>query len=101
MHAQQTQGWEVNKHVIEEEIKGYPDLHKTIEDIVAEGDKVWVRETETGTHKGEYCGITPTGKKISFACVDIFLIVDSKVAEAWHVYDFLDLCKQLGVVEYK
>jgi len=40
-------------------IKGFPDLHWTIEDIVAEGDKVWVRTTITGTHRGEYRGVPP------------------------------------------
>ncbi len=42
MHAKQIQGLEVNKQVIEDEIKGFPDLHDTIEDIIAEGDKVWI-----------------------------------------------------------
>ena len=44
-------------------------LHVTIEDIVAEGDKVWVRVTATGTHKGEYRGLAPTGKKITLTGV--------------------------------
>jgi predicted ester cyclase len=53
-HTFQIKGSEVMKKAIEEEIIGFPDFHVTIEDIAAEGDKVWFRVTETGTHKGEY-----------------------------------------------
>ncbi len=67
--------------------KGFPDLHWTIEDIVAEEDKVWVRTTVTGTHGGEYRGIPPTGKDITIRCVDIWRIVDGKIVEAWAVDD--------------
>ena len=59
--------------------------HETIEDIVAEGDKVWARVTFTGTHTGEqdFFGVTsaPTGKKITSRAVDIWRIVDGKMAE--------------------
>ena len=51
IHTQLTQGWEVNKKVIEDEIKSFPDLHVTIEDIIAEGDKICVRLKETATHR--------------------------------------------------
>ena len=47
--------------------KGFPDWIETIEDIIAEGDKVWGRFTGTGTHKGEWRGLAPTGKKITFS----------------------------------
>ena len=100
MASQQIRGLDVMKQGVEEEIKGFPDLRVTIEDIVAEGDTVWVHETETGTHKGEYHEIAPTGKKMTFFCVDIFRIVDGKVAEGWYVYDQLYFLKQLGVIEY-
>jgi len=49
--------------------KGIPDFHATIEEIIAEGDKVWVRSTITGTHLGEYRGIAPTGRKVKFTTV--------------------------------
>ena len=92
-HTNQFRGLEIVKQAIAIFYKGFPDFHVTIEDIIAEGDRVWVRETETGTHEGEYRGIAPTGKKISFACVDTFRIVDDKISEAWHVYDFLGFYK--------
>jgi predicted ester cyclase len=50
----QIEGLEVMKQIIEEERKGFPDLHVTTEDIVAEGDKVWIRVKETGIHTGEF-----------------------------------------------
>ena len=82
-------------------IKGFPDFHETIEDIIAEGDKVWVRFKFTGTHLGEYRGLAPTGKKITVEVVDIFRMVDGKAVEEWEVADGLNFLKQLGVVEYK
>ena len=80
----------------------FPDFHETIEDITAEGDKVWVRFKATGTHKGEYRGIAPTDKKFTLTGVLIYRIVNGKIAEKESgVYDFLDFYKQLGVIEYK
>lgn len=81
--------------------KGFPDIHSTIEDIIAEGDKVWDRVTLTATRTGEYRGLAPTGKKITFRGVRIWRIVDGKVVERESFYDFLDFYKQLGVIEYK
>ena len=80
--------------------RGFPDAHFAIEDIIAEGERVWIRETEIGTHNGEYLGISPTGKKITISTVSIYRIVDGKIAEAWHVYDNLDFYKELGIIEY-
>ena len=81
--------------------EAFPDWHETIEDIVAEGDKVWVRVKGTGTHKGEYRGIAPTGKKITGVGVNIYRIVNGKFVEGWAVEDWMDFLKQLGVIEYK
>ena len=80
--------------------KTFPDFHEKMEDIIAEGDKVWVRNTITGTHKGEYQGLVPTGKKFIEASVDIFRIVDGKLLEGWNVTDELDFYKKIGAIEY-
>ena len=80
--------------------KGLPDWHETIEDIIAEGDKVWHRFKCTGTHKGEFYGLAPTGKKITWTGVNFWRIVDGKVVEKESLYDFLDALKQLGAIEY-
>jgi len=100
MPVEQIQGLEVMKQDIEEEIKAFPDWHETIEDILAEGDKVCFRVKLTGTHTGEYYGLAPTGKKITYTAVAICRIVDGKIVEGWGVYDMLDFYKQLGAIEY-
>ncbi len=81
-------------------LKAFPDWHETIEDIIAEGDKVWVRLAYTGTHKGEFFGLTPTGKKITAKDVDIYRIVNGKLAEYWSVTDNVDMLKQIDAIEY-
>jgi len=78
---------------------GFPDWHETIEDIIAEGDKVWIRLSYTGTHTGEFMGLLPTGKKITSKGVDIYRIVNGKLAEYWNVIDNVDMFKQIGVIE--
>ena len=100
-HAQKLRGLESVKQYEAMIYKGFPDLHDTIEDIIAEGDKVWVRVKVTGTHTGEYRGLAPTGKKITVTYVGIYRVVNGKVVERWSVYDMLDFYKQLGVIEYK
>ena len=86
-------------------IKGFPDFQETIEDIIAEGDNVWVRFKFTGTHTDEwnFFGITlaPTGKKITWTGVHFWRIVDGKIVRKESLYDFLDALKQLGLIKYK
>jgi predicted ester cyclase len=100
VHALQLIGLEEDKQFITGIIKGFPDYYDTIEDIIAEGDKVCVRATYTGTHTGEYRGLAPTGKKFTEPYVHIYRIVNGKVVECWVVIDELDFLKQLGVIEY-
>jgi len=80
--------------------KGFPEWIETIEDIIAEEDKVWVRFTGTGTHKGEWRGLAPTGKKVTFRGVQIWCIVDGKVVSKDSILDLSDALRQLGVIEY-
>ena len=100
-HTLQLRGLEAFKQFITMLIKSFPDFHMTIEDIIAEGDKVWVRTINTGTHKGEFRGLAPTDNKFTEAAVYISRIVDSKIVEEWYIVDELDFLKQLGVIEYK
>jgi predicted ester cyclase len=83
--------------------KGFPDWYETIEDIIAEGDRVCVHFNATATHTGEwnFLGITlaPTGKKITYTAVNIWRIVDGKVVERKSVRDLLVLLTQLGLIE--
>jgi len=93
-------GREGLKQLFDMGFKGFPDWHETIEDIIAEGDKVWVRLAYTGTHKGEFLGLAPTGKKITAKDVDIYRIVNGKLAEYWSVTDNVNILKQIGAIEY-
>ncbi len=99
-HKRQLQGLEVLKQWATMIFKSFSDFHETIEDIIAEGDKVWVRIKTSGTHTGEFLGLAPTGKKFTETSVDIFRIVNGKLVEGWNVTDELDFLKQLGVIEY-
>jgi len=84
-------------------INGFPDFQETIEDIIAEGDKVWVHLRFTGTHTGEWnlfgIPLAPTGKKITWTGVNIWRIVDGKVVERKSIRDILDFLRQLGIIE--
>jgi len=88
------------KQLMNMAFKAFPDFHETIEDIIAEGDKVWARITFAGTHTGEFMGIAPTGKKITTEMVDIFRIVNGKLVEYRDVNNNLDYLKKLGIIEY-
>ena len=99
-HTLHLRGREDLKLFLTRLIRGFPDYRMRIKDIIAEGDKVWVRLTETMTHTGKYRGIAPTGNKIKITSVWISRIVDGKFVEEWGVSDVLDFYKQLGVVAY-
>lgn len=75
----------------------FPDFKATIDDIIAEGDKVAVRMTWSGTQQGEWMGIPPTGKSISFAVIDIMLCAGGKLVEHWGLTDSMAMLTQLGV----
>ncbi len=76
----------------------FPDGRMTIEQMVAEGDKVATRKTFQGTHQGEFLGIAPTGRQVAISLIDIVRLVDGKLVEHWNVVDNLGLLQQLGVV---
>ena len=74
----------------------FPDLHRTVDDVVAEGDKVVARQTMRGTHTGKYLGIPPTGRKVTFTAIGIYRIKDGKIAEAWISRDDLSILQQIS-----
>jgi steroid delta-isomerase-like uncharacterized protein len=77
----------------------FPDLEVTLEDQVAEGDKVANRWTARGTHEGEYLGLAPTGKRVTFTGIHISRInEEGTIAESWDNYDALGLLRQIGAV---
>jgi len=103
-HTHQTKGREDFKHLFTLAFNGFPDWYEHIEEIIAEGDKVWVRVIATGTHTGEWnlfgVPLPPTGKKVTMEMVFIWRIIDGKLVEGREVDDSLDFLRQLGVVEY-
>jgi predicted ester cyclase len=76
----------------------FPDINYNIEDMVAEGDKVAYRVTIRGTHRGEFMGIAPTGKKVEFTSTDVVKIAGNKWVEWWANVDILRLMQQLGAI---
>jgi len=101
MNGQQKRGWEASKQFLRDEFRAFPDLHVTIEDTVAEGDRVFVRLKETATHKGEYRGLAPTGNKLSYSVAAFWRLSEGKIAEGWVVYDQLNFLGQLGFVKFQ
>jgi steroid delta-isomerase-like uncharacterized protein len=78
--------------------QAFLDSYFTVEDMVAEGDKVATRKTFRGTHQGEFMGIPPTGQQVSIGLIDIVRIADGKVVEHWSIGDNLGMLQQLGVM---
>lgn len=77
--------------------RAYPDLHITTEDLIAEQDRIAGRNRVTGTHRGEYMGLPPTGKTVTYDEIIIFRIAGDRIAESWAVVDVLSQLRQLGV----
>jgi steroid delta-isomerase-like uncharacterized protein len=90
-------GPEAYKRNVARFVTGFPDLRLTVEDMLAENDKVAVGWTISGTHKGEFRGISPTGKKVSMEGITINHIVDGKIMDSYISADYLGLMQELGV----
>lgn len=78
--------------------RAFPDLHVAVDDLIAEDDRVVGRQTVTGTHRGDYMGLAPPGKSVSYNEIFIFRFADERVAEIWGVVDVLAQMKQLGAI---
>ena len=76
----------------------FPDLTFTIDDVLAEGNKVTVRWTSRGTHEGVVMGIAPTGKQITLTGISVHRITSGKVTESWVTWDTLGMMQQLGAI---
>ena len=95
---QDIQGSEEAKQFVSMFFEAFPDLSVTLEDVIAEGDKVVTRWTIRGTHQGELMGIAPTEEQIELKGITIHRIKGGKIAEEWERYDNLGMTQQLGVV---
>jgi steroid delta-isomerase-like uncharacterized protein len=79
-------------------LRAFPDLQVTVEDLIEERDKVVARNTVTGTHQGEYMGLPPTGKSVTYHEIFICRFVNGRIAEVWGVVDVFAQMKQLGLI---
>jgi len=91
-------GPEAYKRQVLRFLEGYPDLHWTVEDTIAEEDKVVACWTISGTQKGEYLGIPATNKKVSVDGITIHHIANGKIMDSYSNWDALGMMQQLGVV---
>jgi len=76
----------------------FPDIHFTIDEQIAEGDKVVTRWTGHATHKGELAGIPATGKSATVTGMGVDRIVNGKIVESWGIFDQFGMMQQLGVI---
>ena len=76
----------------------FPDLQITLEDMIAEGDKVVSRFMGRGTHQGEFMGIAPTGKRVEATAISIMGLEGGKLAEEWEQVDMISMLQQLGAI---
>jgi len=79
-------------------LTAFPDLHFTVEDLIAEGDGVAARVTMSGTQHGAFMGVPPTGKHVTMTGIDINRFVGGKSVEHWVEMDALGMMQQLGVI---
>ncbi len=76
----------------------FPDLRISAEDMLAEGDRVAARITATGTHRGEFQGLPPTGKQVTISGIEIVRIANGRVVERWGQFDNLGMLQQMGAL---
>lgn len=77
----------------------FPDIEFIVEDVIVQGDKVVVRSVGTGTQKGEFLGLKPTGKRITFRALDVHRFENGRIIESWHSEDIYGMLAQLGIIE--
>lgn len=94
----QEPGLEGLKKLVTEFRIAFPDLRSTVQDLIAEGDKVVGRMTTSGTHRGEFMGISATGKRMEISEIRIVRIANGKAVEHWGNSDDLGMMQQLGVI---
>ncbi|MEV5834508.1 ester cyclase [Nocardia sp. NPDC052112] len=79
-------------------LRAFPDIHVAVEDVIAEGDKVVFRNTVTGTHLGDYRGLPPTGRSVTYNEIFIVRFTEGRIAEIWGVVDVFAQLQQLGAI---
>jgi len=96
MISSMPRGLEGAKLVHQKTLIGMPDYYTTIEDLIAEGDKVVARLSMTGTYTGDFYGIPPTGRRVNLTGIFIARIANGKIVEHWGEEDGVKVIKELG-----
>ncbi|MFC0526603.1 ester cyclase [Phytohabitans kaempferiae] len=91
-------GPEAVKRVWATLLRAFPDIRVTIEDVITAGDKVVLRNTVTGTHRGDYNGLPATGKSVRYDEIFILRFASGRIVESWGVVDMLAQLRQLGAI---
>jgi steroid delta-isomerase-like uncharacterized protein len=94
----EVKGIEAYKKLVSEMFNAFPDLYSANDEVLAEGDTVAARYTMIGTHKGEFMGIAPTGKKVTMTGMSIAHFTEGKITESWGIMDTMGMLQQLGVM---
>ncbi len=97
--GEQLTGREAVEGYLRELSEAFPDMTAAIDEMIAEGETVAYRATITGTHEGEFMGISPTGEEVTVDGEGFFRVEDGKLAEAWPLMDTFGMMQQLGVIE--
>ena len=74
----------------------FPDIQTTVDDVISGGDRVVVRFTARGTHRGQFQGIAATGLEATWTGINIYRVADGQIQETWQLADGLGLLRQLG-----
>lgn len=91
-------GLQANKEFNVSLFEGFPDIYQTIEDMIAEGDKVVYRTSIQGTHTGTFLGTPPTGRAVRINDFTMLHISDGKIVEWWYECNLLEMMRQIGLV---
>jgi steroid delta-isomerase-like uncharacterized protein len=85
------------RQLVSEQRRAFPDMRESIDDLVTEGERIVMRWSVVGTHRGECMGVAPTGRRVTFSGITIFRLgSNGKVEEEWCYWDFAALMFQLG-----
>jgi steroid delta-isomerase-like uncharacterized protein len=76
----------------------FPGIHYTVDDMIAEGDRVATRWTLRGTHAGEFLGVPPSGNQVTVTGINVLRFANGQIVECWETWDRLGMLQQLGAL---
>jgi steroid delta-isomerase-like uncharacterized protein len=97
-NSPEVRGPEEEKQLIAMYRAAFPDLHFSVEDMVAEEDRVATRLSISATHKGELLGIPPTERRLSFTAMEHYRLSEGRIEEQWVNVDTLGMMQQIGAI---